>query len=117
MGIGPDLNISSTFDTNDLSMQYVALSQQLENINFEENIDPFSDWKHSKHRNELLKWVKSLNFLHQTNNKNNNKSQEKEQKLNEQKKQEKTIEIITTLQQKGMCAIADLIHINNDKLK
>merc|ERR1712228_683576 len=53
----------------------------------------------------LLQWVKSLNIF----NKN------KEQKP--MKKEQKVIEIITTLQQNGLCSISDLIHINNEKIK
>ena len=77
-----------------------------ESFNFDEAIDPFSDWERSKHRNELLKWVKSLNIFDKNSNKN-------EKIIKEQK----VIEIITTMQQHGLCSISDLIHVNNEKVK
>ena len=44
----------------------------LTRINNQESIDPFSEYHISKYRDDLLKWVQSLNFIHQTNSNNNN---------------------------------------------
>lgn len=84
-----------------------------------ESIDPFSEYHLSKYRDDLLTWIKSLTFIHQTNNKkddNDTNTNEQNAKVMEQKKQKKVIEILTTLQQNGICSIADFTHITNDKV-
>ena len=88
-------------------------------------MDPFSEYHFSKYRDDFLTWVKSLNCIHQTNNNNNNNKKkdnendnnnEQNAKYVEQKKQKKVIEVLTTLQQHGICSIADFVHITNDKV-
>eukprot|EP00483_Globobulimina_turgida_P007062 UN07076 len=73
------LNIPTTFDSNNISMynpnnnQYLSFNNELlfnDENNLEESLDPFLDWQGCKHRNDLLKWVQSLNFLYVQSNNN-----------------------------------------------
>ena len=110
LALNNDLLIENTLNINTM----------FEMDNLQNPMNPFTEYEGIKYRNDLLEWIQSLSFLDQINNNNNSQNNknkdDKNSKFMKQKKQKKVIEILTTLQQYGICSIADLLHVHNEKV-